>query len=269
MKRTFFHCTSSRSASSARRSRSEVCRAISGRSSVELARGAPRHQSLPRLAQRAVDDEIRIAPDRRREVRVARRPPGRSARDSDGSYRAFCIVRSIRKAIGFSSGVAAHPLDQLLEVPRRDGVRAARRGCSRAWRRTPRTPRPSADRAASWMRYRRRHVVIVEMLRDRLVRHEHELLDDPVRDVALRRDDLLDHALVVEHDLRLLQIEVDRSAAAPPLVEDLEQLAHRLEHRHEAAGTSRSSAGSCSVRMALTSVYVIRASLWITPSCIS
>ena len=44
-----------------------------------------------------------------------------------------------------------------------------------------------------------------------------------------------DHPLVVEHDLGLLQIEVDRSATTPPLVENLEQLAHRLEHRHEVA----------------------------------
>ena len=51
------------------------------------------------------------------------------------------------------------------------------------------------------------------MLRDRLVGDEHELLDEPVRDVALERDDLLDHPLVVEDDLRLLQVEVDRAAA--------------------------------------------------------
>jgi hypothetical protein len=35
----------------------------------------------------------------------------------------------------------------------------------------------------------RRHVVVVEMLRDRLVGEQHELLDDPVRDVPLGGDD--------------------------------------------------------------------------------
>ena len=48
----------------------------------------------------------------------------------------------------------------------------------------------------------------------------------------------LDHPLVVEDDLRLLQVEVDRAAAAPALVQDLEQLAHRLEQRHERRDTS-------------------------------
>ena len=41
--------------------------------------------AVPRLAQRAVDDEVRIPADRRREVRVALRPPGRSGRGSPAS----------------------------------------------------------------------------------------------------------------------------------------------------------------------------------------
>ena len=62
----------------------------------------------------------------------------------------------------------------------------------------------------------RRDVVVVEMLRDGLVGDQHELLDEAVRDVALGGDDRLDHALVVEDDLGLLQIEVDRAAAVAP-----------------------------------------------------
>ena len=38
---------------------------------------------------------------------------------------------------------------------------------------------------------------------------------------------------VVHDDLGLVQVEVDRAAAAPRVVQDLEQLAHQLEHRHE------------------------------------
>ena len=56
---------------------------------------------------------------------------------------------------------------------------------------------------------------------------------DPVRDVALRRDDRFHQALVVEHDLRLLQVEINRSPAAPPRIENAEQLVHPLEHRQQ------------------------------------
>ena len=51
--------------------------------------------------------------------------------------------------------------------------------------------------------------------------------------VALQRDDRLDHAALVDDDLRLVQIEIDRPAAPPRVVQDLKQLAHLLEHRHQ------------------------------------
>ena len=40
-------------------------------------------------------------------------------------------------------------------------------------------------------------------------------------------------AAFIDDDFGFVQIEVDRTAAAPRVVEDLEQLAHQLEHRHE------------------------------------
>ncbi len=123
-------------------------------------------------------------------------------------------------------------LDQLLEVPRTDGVR--RRGEAVAQGRDEFLELLDLERIGRLVdTVERRHVVVVEVLRDRLVRDEHELLDDPVRHTALGGDDLFHHALVVEDDLGLLQIEVDRAAAAAAQVEDLEQLAHGLEHRHE------------------------------------
>ena len=57
-----------------------------------------------------------------------------------------------------------------------------------------------------------------EMGRDRLVGQEHELLDEPVRDVPLRRDDRFDPPYLGEDDFGFGQIEVDRPAAAPPLI---------------------------------------------------
>ena len=75
-----------------------------------------------------------------------------------------------------------------------------------------------------------------------------------MRDVALERDDRLDHALVVEHDLRLLQVEVDRPAPVPAAVQDLEQRVHPLEERDQVVVAPRLTSGSRSVRMAFTSV---------------
>ena len=48
-----------------------------------------------------------------------------------------------------------------------------------------------------------------------------------------RDDDVLDEAGVVHHDFGLGEIEVDRAAAPPAQVENLEQLAHQLEQRHQ------------------------------------
>ena len=75
--------------------------------------------------------------------------------------------------------------------------------------------------------------MILEVRRDRLVREEHELLDQPVGYVTLERDDGLDDAALVQNHLRLVQVEIDRPPAPPRVVQDLEQIAHVLEHRHQ------------------------------------
>ncbi len=54
-----------------------------------------------------------------------------------------------------------------------------------------------------------------------------------MRDVALQRDDRFDHAAFVDDDLGLVQIEVDRPPPPPRVIQNLKQLAHLLEHRHE------------------------------------
>ena len=126
MNRTFFHCTSSRSASSARRSISDACRAISGRSSVELLDAVGVDVAVPDVAQQPMHDEVRIAPDRRREVRVV-----------VGGARPKCprFVRRVPRLLHGAQhqegnrpllGRAMNPLEQPLEVPRSNGARAAR-----------------------------------------------------------------------------------------------------------------------------------------------
>ena len=50
-----------------------------------------------------------------------------------------------------------------------------------------------------------------ELLRHGLVGREHELLDQPVRDVARLGNDPDDQALVVQDDVRVRQVEIDRA----------------------------------------------------------
>ncbi len=65
----------------------------------------------------------------------------------------------------------------------------------------------------------RRDSALLEVLRNGLVRREHELLDDPMGDIAHAADHALHPALLVKLDDRLGQIEIDRPALAAPPVE--------------------------------------------------
>ena len=78
--------------------------------------------------------------------------------------------------------------------------------------------------------------------RHRLVRQQHELFDQPVSDVPLEGDDLLHHSAFVHDQLGLVQVEVDRAAPPACVVEDLKELTHQLEHRHQ-RGVARRQLG--------------------------
>ena len=118
MNRTFFHCTSSRSASLARRSRSDVWRAISGRSSASSTR---RSSPEPWRDSRsdAMDDEIRIPADGRREVRIG---VGRQPEVAEvGRVVSRLLHRpQHQERDRLFLRLAAHFLHQALEVARRD-----------------------------------------------------------------------------------------------------------------------------------------------------
>jgi hypothetical protein len=131
--------------------------------------------------------------------------------------------------------IALDLLDQLLEVLRLDAA---------AFRRAQRESECRDEllelQHLEWIgrlvdAIERGHVPVFEVRGHGLVRQQHELFDQPVRDVALGRDDVRDEALFVEDHLRFGQVEVDRAAPVAPRVKDLEQLAHQLEHRHQRA----------------------------------
>ena len=74
-----------------------------------------------------------------------------------------------------------------------------------------------------------RHARGLQMRRHGFVRGQHELLDQPVRDVARRPRDAGHLAEFVEFEQRLGQIEIDRAAPLALAVQDQRQLLHQLE----------------------------------------
>ena len=138
----------------------------------------------------------------------------------------------MRKAIGRSAGSPANLLDQLLKM-HRPRSRGARRQAE-AQRAHELFELHHLERFGRLVNpIERRHPVRLEVCGDGLVRQEHELFDQTVRDVPLRRNDVLDESFLVQHDLGLRQVEVDRSATLPPAVQHFEERAHQLEQRHQ------------------------------------
>ena len=68
-----------------------------------------------------------------------------------------------------------------------------------------------------------------QVTRDGLIGRQHELLDQPVRDVALAANHADHLSAVVELDHRLWQVEVDRSQTRAAGVQDHRQIAHGAE----------------------------------------
>ena len=158
-----------------------------------------------------------------------------------------CVARLLHRPQheerdGLLFGLALDPLDQLLEVTRTDRTR----------RRGERIAEPFdelleltdfhviglfVNAVEAW------RLLSGDELGHRLVREEHEFLDDPVGHVALGDRDVLDEPLIVHDHLGLGEIEIDRAAAPAPDVQDAEEVVHQLEHRQERLGTRRSSSG--------------------------
>ena len=204
---------------------------ISGSCASHRSRSASGARHAARGAQQAVDDQVRIAPDRRREVRVARE---RQAEVPQVLRRVARLLHRPQHQHGDGplGRRAVDLLEQRLEVPRAD--RVGRRAERVAEARDEGLELLDLQRVGRLVHaVEARNVARLEELGHRLVREQHELLDDPVGDVPLSGDDRLHLAGLVEHDLGLVEVEVDRAEPAPPVVQDPEQLPHSLEHRHE------------------------------------
>jgi hypothetical protein len=70
----------------------------------------------------------------------------------------------------------------------------------------------------------------LDVLRHRLVRGEHELLDQPVRLVPDRLDDGDDVARLAQQDVGVGKVEVERAARGPPRRQELGGTRRHAEH---------------------------------------
>src|SRR5450830_1473694 len=162
------------------------------------------------LHERPVNEEVRIAPDRRGEMAVVLR-------------RERVVSAALLGVDGFLLGAQDEIRDEaLLGLSRR----LVEDGLERGWRDLLLVfgkvvaKRPEHDPQVHETAFVRPVVHAVEsrrrnelqMLRDGFVRGQHELLDEPVRLVAHGPDDLDDVSLFAEDHVRVRQVEVEGTA---------------------------------------------------------
>ena len=198
---------------------------------LELLAPRLRHRSSPRFSHAAMHDQVGIAADRGREMRVVLR------REAEVPEAERVVPRLLHRSQHQRGNRAlfrraANPIDQLLEMFR------PHRASGRAEAVAKRLDELFEFRDLLLVRrlvdaMQRGHPLLDEVFRHRLVRQQHELLDETMRDVALRGDDRFDFAVLRQDHFRLGEIEIDRAAPPATGVENLEQLTHQLEARDE------------------------------------
>ena len=191
---------------------------------------APQH-----LADAAVDDEVRVAADRRGEVRVVleREPEVTDvARLVDGlRHRADDRRRDEQRV-----RLVAELREQVAQVLGRDLLGRRQPQAELAQELPERLQAVDLGQAVDAIQ--RRHAMAVEVARRGDVRRDHALLDQPMRVVARLLDQRRDAPLLVELELQLRRVEFERAApgalaqeAAIHAVQREQPLAQPLEAR--------------------------------------
>ena len=204
------------------------------RAQLLLALARQRAAALERLAQQAVHDEVRIAADRRGEVRVVARGEAEVAE----TLRRVARLLHRAQRDGLDDARLRLSLDlfeHLLHVHRPDVARLVLMD-------------EEAERAEQVVEVldlllgrllvhavHERQVLLIHVLGDGLIRREHALLDDGLGERALALDEGDRVALLVELDFDLGDVEVDGAAAVALGFHDMPQFLERLEHRQEVA----------------------------------
>ena len=174
-----------------------------------------------------VHDQVRIATDRRGEVAVVRRRERVVAAALRGVER-LALRAEQQVAQEPLLGPAGDRVQDLLERRGRDLGQIALELVAEALEDFPQIDQ--AVRIGTVVdAIDRRLLGEEQMLRDGLVGRQHELLDELVGDVARLRDDADDQPLVVQHDVRVRQVEVDRSAGLAAGAQQRRDLGHEAE----------------------------------------
>ena len=210
----------SQPSSKSRRSRSQARQMSSARYSTSAARARARGRPLAQVREvvgrldvedaelaeeRPVDDEVRVAADRGREMAV------RAAREARVAEVARVVARLLERAedegrerllpapgrARRSASPLARPGREPRGLRRREVLRARAASAPRGRRASRGAARPTAGRAARG-RGRARRGGAREQLGDRLVRGDHQLLDEHVRERLALDPGPLDAALAVE-----------------------------------------------------------------------
>ena len=175
----------------------------------------------------AVDDQVRVPPDRRREVAVVGR--GQSVVPAALLAVNRLALRPQEQVVEQPFlGLALDLLEQLLERRGRHLLEIALEVVAEALEDVAQVRElvrvgPVVDAVDRGLFGEE------ELLGHRLVGREHELLDQPVRDVAGFRHDAHDEAGVVEHDVGVRKVEVDRAPGFAPFSQERGDLAHPPE----------------------------------------
>ena len=249
----FFHSTSSRSASAARRSR---LRRFLGDPRQLRRSQLPSRRAIQPRRQNPMHDQIRIPPDRRREVRVTAPPPARNARDcprctapasataaSDNSGCAPpACPQSSPPASDNAREVISHLLGQLNLPPHLRPVAPALRIAEPLHRNRPHAQRVAEVRGNLLELHHALRVRLVVDAEDRRARPRFSRcaatasfaasMNSSMSRCAMLRG-ARDHAghlpELVELNQRLGHIEIDRPALDPLPVQHQRQFPHQLE----------------------------------------
>ena len=183
--------------------------------------------------QRAVDDEVRIAPNRRREVRVL------SQRQPEVADVRLLVHRLRHRA--HDQRLDERPLGRVtktfrdrLQIARRNGLGNLRFDPQRSQRRQQLVEFLLVRFAVNAVE--RRRVGFLELVSHGDVRHDHALFDEPVSIVSGSQLDRADTLGGVDYELRFRSVEVQRATLCTCLVESTVNVhEHRelLEERTE------------------------------------